>query len=174
MPFYAVCTNVETGQPEYMRITDMSGQVDLMRASASMPFVSKMVEYEGKKLLDGGCSDSIPVKAFQNMGYQKNVVVLTRNEGYVKSPMNAKMIKAFYHKYPAFVKTLQSRHEVYNQSVKEIEAMAAAGEVFLIRPSVELGVSRMENDTSKLQIAYYIGKRDAEARIEELKNWMKG
>jgi predicted patatin/cPLA2 family phospholipase len=171
-PFYAVCTNIETGQPEYLRIKDMLKEVDLMRASASMPFVSKIVEFGGKKLLDGGCSDSIPVRAFQKMGYKRNVVVLTRNEGYVKGPMNAKMIRAFYHKYPEFVKALEHRHEAYNASVRDIEAMAKKGEIFLIRPSVELNISRMESDVSKLQIAYYIGHKDALARMDDLKKWL--
>ena len=82
--FYATCTNVETGKAEYIKITDMLSQVDAMRASASMPYVSKIVDYNGMKLLDGGCADSIPVEAFYKMGYERRVVVLTREAGYRK------------------------------------------------------------------------------------------
>ena len=89
--FYATCTNVETGKAEYIKITDMLSQVDAMRASASMPYVSKIVDYNGMKLLDGGCADSIPVEAFYKMGYERLVVVLTREAGFAKKPENAKM-----------------------------------------------------------------------------------
>ena len=86
--FYATCTNVETGKAEYIKITDMLSQVDAMRASASMPYVSKIVDYNGMKLLDGGCADSIPVEAFYKMGYERLVVVLTREAGFVKKYTN--------------------------------------------------------------------------------------
>ena len=76
--FYATCTNVETGKAEYIKITDMLSQIDAMRASASMPYVSKIVDYNGMKLLDGGCADSVPVQKFRQMGYTKTVVVFTR------------------------------------------------------------------------------------------------
>ena len=91
--FYAVCTNLETGRAEYLKITNAREQMDLLKASASMPYVSKIVDWEGKKLLDGGCADSIPVRAFQSMGFDKNVVVLTREDGYVKLPENAGMAR---------------------------------------------------------------------------------
>ena len=82
--FYSVCTNLETGEPEYILMKDMVKDIDYLRASASMPYVSRTVEKDGMKLLDGGCSDSIPVRAFMNMGYEKNVVVLTRPADYRK------------------------------------------------------------------------------------------
>ena len=93
--FYVGCSNLETGKPEYLRIKDMLSEIDLMRASASMPYVSRIVKFHGMKLLDGGCTDSIPVRAFQRMGYQKNVVVLTRHEGYAKEPELLKPAKLF-------------------------------------------------------------------------------
>lgn len=82
--FYVGCSNVETGKPEYLHLTDMKQQIDYLRASASLPLVSKIVHAGGKKLLDGGCTDSIPVKAFMELGYPRNVVVLTRHRGYRK------------------------------------------------------------------------------------------
>lgn len=97
--FYATCSNVETGKAEYIKITDMLNQIDVLRASASMPYVSKLVDYQGMKLLDGGCTDSIPLEAFRRMGFEKNVVILTQHKGYVKKPQNAKMAELRYHKY---------------------------------------------------------------------------
>ena len=140
--FYAVCTNLETGKAEYLPVKNMRSQVDIMRASASMPYVSRIVEYRGMKLLDGGCADSIPVMAFRRMGYKKNVVVLTRHDGYVKKPENPKLIRAFYHKYPNFVRTLTRRHLVYNRTIENIHRLEKEGSVFVIRPSVELTIGR--------------------------------
>lgn len=172
IPFYAVCTNVENGEPEYVRITDMYEQIDALRASASMPYVSKIVEFEGMKLLDGGCSDSIPVKAMQKLGYEKNVVVMTRQEGYRKKPSRLGMAKAAYRKYPEFVETLKRRPETYNRQVEEIEEMVKNGEVFMIRPSINLQIGRMETNVSKIQLVYYIGRRDALSQLEALKEWL--
>lgn len=171
--FYAVCTNVETGKAEYLQVKDMRGQVDIMRASASMPYVSRIVHYKGMKLLDGGCADSIPVKAFQRMGYEKNVVVLTRHDGYVKKPENPQIVKAFYRRYPNFVRTLCSRHTVYNHTIKEIRKMEEEGSIFVIRPSVELTIGRMEKDPEIIRQVYEIGRKDAVNQIDALKKWLE-
>lgn len=171
--FYAVCTNVETGRAEYLQLKNMRTEVDIMRASASMPYVSRMVEFGGMKLLDGGCADSIPVMAFRRMGYEKTVVVLTRHDGYVKNPENPKLIRAFYHKYPNFVKTLSKRHLVYNRTIEKIHSLEKEGSIFVIRPSVELTIGRMEKDPDKILEVYEIGRKDAENKMDALKKWME-
>lgn len=102
--FYVACSNVETGKAEYLEIKDMFKDVEYFRATASLPYVSHMVEVGGMKLLDGGCTDSIPLRAFAKMGYKKCVVVLTRPAGYRKKPGNFWLPEAAYHKYPAFVR----------------------------------------------------------------------
>ena len=109
MDFYITCTNLETGEAEYIHLTDMEKEIDYMRASASMPYVSHTVEMDGKKLLDGGCSDSVPVRAFMNMGFEKNVVILTRPADYRKKPEKSAIAKIFYKDYPKFVEKLKSR-----------------------------------------------------------------
>ena len=121
--FYAVCSNVETGKPEYIRITDMKNQIDVILASASLPYVSRLVKTEGMKLLDGGCTDSIPLMKFREMGFAKNVVILTRPKGYQKEPEQLAMAKIRYRKYPAFVEALSHRHEGYNEALKQIEQL---------------------------------------------------
>ena len=170
--FYATCTNVETGKAEYIKITDMLSQIDAMRASASMPYVSKIVDYNGMKLLDGGCADSIPVEAFYKMGYEL-VVVLTREAGFVKKPENAKMAEIRYHKYPEFVQALQNRHVVYNHSLEVLKEMERAGQAFVIQPDKKLDISRMENDIEVIQQVYDLGGKDARIRMKALKDWMK-
>ena len=171
--FYATCTNVETGKAEYIKITDMLSQVDAMRASASMPYVSKIVDYNGMKLLDGGCADSIPVEAFYKMGYERLVVVLTREAGFAKKPENAKMAEIRYHKYPEFVQALQNRHVVYNHSLEVLKEMERAGEAFVIQSDRKLDISRMENDIEVIQQVYDLGGKDARIRMKALKDWMK-
>ena len=172
--FYAVCTNLETGKAEYIKITDMMNQSDVMRASASMPYVSKTVEYNGMKLLDGGCADSVPVQKFRQMGYDRTVVVLTREDGYQKKPQNAAVAELKYHKYPNFVNALKTRHEEYNRTLKEIKNLEKTEEIFVIRPSVKLTIGRMENDINEIQKVYDIGRKDAEKQVEKVKIWLKG
>lgn len=172
--FYVTCTNVETGKPEYLRVTDMKKQVDYMRASASLPFVSRIVESDGKKLLDGGCSDSIPVKAFMEMGFTRNVAVLTRQKGYVKKAERSGLAKRFYRKYPDFVKAVEGRPEAYNRSVREIEELEKDGHVFIIRPSEAPKISRMSHDVKEIVKTYEAGRKDAESRMEELIAWKEG
>lgn len=172
VPFYAVCTNVETGQAEYMLISDMLEQIDYIRASASLPYFSRIVEINGKKYLDGGCSDSIPVSAFQKMGYERNVVILTRHSEYRKKPEMEKLAKIVYRKYPAFIEALRKRHIVYNQTTAEIAEMEKAGSIFVIRPDSALDIGRLETDPEKIQKIYDIGRRDAEKHMESLKNWL--
>lgn len=170
--YYAVCTDLESGEAVYKRCTDLHKEMEYMRASASMPYVSKIVEIEGQKLLDGGVADSIPLKAFQQMGYDKNVVVLTRCAGYRKKPQKAWVAKLFYKKYPRFIEALLKRHENYNQSVQEVEEAAKKGEIFLIRPSQNLKISRMERDPARLEAQYNLGRKDALAALPALKEWM--
>lgn len=172
VPFYAVCTNVETGQPEYLQITDMLTQIDKLRASASLPCFSRLVEIDGKKYLDGGCSDSIPVEAFRNMGYERNVVVLTRDSSYRKKPEYRGFSKLFYRKYPAFAETLENRHLGYNQTIDRLAELESKGEIFVIRPSVPLEIGRLEKDPEKVQSVYDIGKADGENTLGNLKNWL--
>lgn len=171
--FYAVCSNVETGQPEYIRITDMKGQIDVIRASASLPYVSRLVEYDGMKLLDGGCTDSIPLMEFRKMGFSKNAVILTRPKGYRKEPEQLAMAKIRYRKYPAFVEALSHRHERYNETVEQIEQLEKAGEIFVLRPDKPLEIGRLERSPEKLQQVYEIGRRDALMKLRDLKYWLQ-
>ena len=171
--FYATCSNVETGRPEYLQMTDMKAHVDIMRASASLPCISRIVRIHGMKLLDGACTDSVPVRAFRRMGYEKNVVVLTRQEGYVKKPEKNPMVRMRYFRYARFVKAVEQRHLNYNKTVRYIHRLEKAGEVFVLRPSRELTIGRMEHDPKKLQWTYDLGRQDALDRLFQLENWLK-
>lgn len=171
--FYATCSNLETGKAEYLEITDVHGQIDIIRASASLPYVSRIVDIDGKKLLDGGCTDSIPFQACQKMGYTRTVVILTRDETYRKKPENTLPAKFVYHKYPAFINALKHRHEVYNQSREELAKMEQEGSVFVICPSEVLTIDRMCHDPEKIQETYDIGRRDMENLTDSLRAWLE-
>ena len=170
--FYVTCTNLETGKAEHVRITDMRGQIDYLRASATLPYVSRIVEAGGKKLMDGGCADSIPLAAFMRMGFKRNVVVLTRERGYRKKPEKAGLARIFYRKYPRFVRALNTRPQKYNRTLEGIERMEKRGRAFVIRPEKPPVIDRISHDPGEIEQTYESGRRDALARIGELKEWL--
>ncbi|MEE1037664.1 MAG: patatin family protein [Eubacterium sp.] len=171
--FFATCTNLETGEAEYIEISDAKNQMDVLRASASLPYFSQIVEYDGKKFLDGGCSDSVPLKAFQNMGYEKNIVILTREDEYRKSPEKTFFAKLMYKKFPKFVVTLKRRHLVYNETVEYIRNEEKSGKAFVIRPSEKLTIDRLSKDIKEVESVYNQGREDALAKLEQLKMWIE-
>lgn len=171
--FVAVVTNVETGEPEYLRIRSAVDQIEELRASASMPFVSKFVELNGKKYLDGGITDSIPVRACLERGYDRVVVVLTRPADYRKKPMKRALIRAYYHRYPLLADALIHRHERYNAQCEEVMRLEEEGRIFVIRPETALPIARIERRPEKLQEVYDRGVADAQKRLPELLAYLK-
>lgn len=170
--FYVTCTNVETGKAEYIRM-DSLREIDYARASASMPLVSQIVEVGGMKLLDGGVADSIPIRAFRSMGYEKNVVVLTRPEGYRKKPSNMALARRIYRKYPAFLETMGNRYIHYNQTMELIEELERDGEILVIRPSRNPDIGRMDKRPEKVKEVYQLGCRDASEKIGQIKDFLQ-
>lgn len=170
--FYATCSNLETGKAEYLRVTDMKGQIDYVRASATLPYVSRIVEIDGNKYLDGGCTDSIPVDAFINMGFERNVLILTRPDSHVREKEHGLMAKIRYRKYPEFVKALLSHHERYNATKARIAELKEEGSVFVISPAEELNIGRLEGDPEQVQRVYDIGRGDGERAMADLKKWL--
>ncbi len=170
--FYVTCTNVETGKAEYIHCTDLFEQIEYLRASASMPYVSKIVEIDGKKYLDGGVADSIPIEAFRNLGYDKNIVVLTRPRDYCKPPTNPKPAKILYKKYPEFCKAIEDRHINYNNTLLRLEELEEKGEVIVIAPSVDMHIHRMEKDKDKILAMYKLGRKDALRSLKNIQEFM--
>ena len=171
--FYATVTNVETGEAEYIRITDCFKQIEVMRATAAMPYVSKIVEYEGKKYLDGGVADSIPVEKCIEMGCDKVIVVLTRPIEYRKGKTNPRLANLVYGKrYPKAAERINSRPDEYNACVEKIIELEKQGKIFVIRPSRTVKVKHIERDTKKLQAIYDLGAADCTAKMEDLRNYL--
>ena len=172
--FYAVCSNVETGKPEYIKCNDMFADIDYIRASASMPLVSQIVEVGGKKLLDGGIADSIPLQAAENHGFDKNIVVLTRPQGYRKKKASLGwLIALVYRKYPNFVKAFTERHTMYNAELDYIEKQEKNGKILVIRPSRLIKISKMEQNLDIVREMYELGRSDALKMLDKIKKYIK-
>jgi len=173
--FFVVCTDIETGKPVYKKYdVDDPDCLLWMRASASMPLASRIVEVAGKKLLDGGMSDSIPIKAFENMGYNKNVVVLTQPINYIKKKNSAlPLIKFVYKKFPKLIEVMANRHNMYNETTAYIKEKEKTGELFVIRPEEKLNVGHVEHNADELEKAYQTGRTVAQKNLEKLKEYLK-
>ncbi|MBQ2886058.1 MAG: patatin family protein [Alphaproteobacteria bacterium] len=171
--FYVVISNLETGLPEYIHCKDLFKEIDYLRASASMPFVSKIVCLNDKKYLDGGICDSIPLQAAKNLGFTKNIVIATRPIGYIKKPFRLKWLaNLIYRKYPKFIQALINRHTMYNNEVKEIENLAKKEEIILIRPSKFINISKMESNLDIVKEMYELGRNDALNMLNQVKQFL--
>ena len=161
--FVMVTTNCITGKAEYFEEKTSSERVmDIVRASSSLPFVSPISYVDGIPMLDGGIADSIPVEYTMSQGYEKLVVVLTRNRGYRKKAGSMPLAQAVYRKYPALQKALSERNAIYNRTMDLIERLEDEGRITVIRPLKPVDVSRMEKDTDKLRALYQEGYDIAE------------
>lgn len=175
MPFYVVCTDCESGRPVYHAINKGDHEdLDWMRASASMPVVSRPVELEGRKYLDGGVSDSIPLEAFEKMGYARNVVILTQPDSYRKEKGKmAGLIGLMVKKYPGIAKALETRPDRYNAQVQYIREREAAGAAFVIRPDAPLNIGSVCHDPDELMRVYRIGRKKMTGLLEDLKAFLQ-
>ena len=176
MEFHVVCTDVETGRPVYHQLTHgRDDEMLLIQASASMPLAARIVEVGGQKLLDGGVADSIPLKYFESLGYDRNVVVLTQPENYEKKPNKAMpLMRRALRQYPNLLRTMANRHNDYNQTTAYIRSRAAAGQCFVICPPQKLAIGRVEHDPAKLQAVYDEGRSVMTARLDALRAWLDG
>lgn len=174
MAFYVVATNVYTGKPVYQRLDKVDENCYLwMRASASMPMVSTPVQVDGYTLLDGGMSDSIPLRFMQKQGYEKNVVVLTRPRSYRKKPSNRTLFKVALRKYPAMIDVMTRRHEMYAFEQHLVLESEKLGKTLVLCPDTPLDVGRVEHDPEKLQSAYDEGRRIALRDLDKVKAFLQ-
>ena len=172
---YAVVTNIKTGEAEYMQLKDMHQDTIAVRASSSLPLVSRNVKIGDELYLDGGISDSIPIRRSMKDGNRKNVVILTKEEGYIRQPANGAelaLIRARYMRYPKVYECMRERHLTYNNTLQYIEEMQSQGKVFVIRPKQKSNVGRVEKDKAKLDALYEEGYRDAENCYMELLEYL--
>ena len=172
--FHLVCTDTETGEAVYKRLTRGGHETyDWVRASASMPFVSKPVALDGKMLLDGGVADSIPLDYFECQGFERNVVILTQPKGYVKQHNRLMpLMRLGLRKYPEMVKALDCRHNMYNRQLALVEQREREGAILVIRPAQKLNIGHVSHDPEEMQAIYDIGKETGKAKIKEIREFI--
>jgi len=175
MEFWVVASDCETGKPIYKRL-DTCDDRDLtwMRASASMPLASRIVDIDGYHLLDGGITDSIPLAYFESIGYNRNIVVLTQPENYRKKPNRLIwLMRLTLRHYPMIISALRDRHIEYNRTTETIRQRAAQGDVLVICPETPLNISRTSKNPDEMQRVYDEGRRVATAQINEIRDFLR-
>ena len=171
--FFATVTNIETGEAEFIKIEDAYKQMETLRATSALPFISEIIEVGDKKYLDGGISNSIPVDFFEKQDFDKVIVILTRPITYRKEKTTGIQYKMFYKKYPKLVEKLENRYKEYNDTVDKIVELEKEGKLFVIRPSENITIKRLEKDIEKLQKVYDLGLKDGNNIIEDLKQYLE-
>lgn len=172
--FYAVVTNIETGMAEYHLINDLKNKDDMeyLRASGSMPFLSKKVKISNSYYLDGALGDSIPIKKAIELGYDKIIVVSTRVLGYQKKKHLTLLTKLRYCKYPNLVKTINNRYKKYNATLEFINKLEKNKNIIVIRPSKYIKIKRLEKNMQKIKEMYDLGYRDAKEQSAKIKEYL--
>lgn len=168
---YAVVTNIKSGRAEYIHIKDSRKEMAVIRASSSLPLVSRNVKIGDNLYLDGGLSDSIPIRKSILDGNRKNVVVMTKEKGFVRKPASAAnlaLLQARYIKYPKVYELMRKRHIEYNTTLDFLKRQEAGGQAFIIRPEYDCKVGRVEKEQKKLEEMYQMGYKDAEKNYEKL------
>ena len=173
--FVVVCTDVLTGNPVYQKLEKMDyTDLEWMRASASMPLASKIVQIDSFRLLDGGIADAIPIKYFEKSGYNRNIVILTRPERYVKTKTKfMPLFKIAFRKYPKFIDALERRHEVYNETLEHIRQKEKQGDLIAIRPAEALPIGKVEHNADKMRAVHTIGYQTGQKYAERIKEFLK-
>ena len=175
MTFDVVCTDVDSGEPAYHRCSTAMGEdLQWMRASASMPLVSHPVEINGKKYLDGGIADSIPLHYMESLGYSHSIVILTQPQGFQKEPNRLLPLMRLLlgKKHPKMIRALENRHNVYNAITKEIEEKEKAGQILVIRPEGALHIGAASHDEKELERVYRLGRAMGEKRLKDIRSFM--
>ncbi|MBQ9577553.1 MAG: patatin family protein [Muribaculaceae bacterium] len=171
---YAVCFDVNSGEGVYQRLTRVDDDFfEWIRASASMPVVAQPVEVGGRHLLDGGLADSIPLEFMMNKGYRRNVVILTREEGYRKTAEHGLwLMKPMLRKWPKVIEALEKRPAHYNKQLQLVREQERMGNAFVFRPMKPLDVSRTTHDPAEMNRVYQQGRDEALQRLDELKRFL--
>jgi len=174
MECFAVCFDVNTGEGVYQRLERVNDDFfEWIRASASMPVVAQPVEVGGRLLLDGGLADSIPLEFMMGRGYDRNVVILTREDGYRKTAEHGLwLMKALLRKYPKVIEALKHRPAMYNRQLQVVKEQERAGNAFVFRPMKPLDVSRTTHDYKEMNRVYQQGRDEALQRLDELKKFL--
>ncbi|MBF0713801.1 patatin family protein [Gemella sp. GH3] len=171
--YYATVTNVDSCEAEYIKIDNVFEQTEILRASSALPFISNIVEVNDKRYLDGGIADSIPIEKMLTMGCDKIIVVLTRPYGYKKEKKKNKLLyKIAKQKYDKLADIIDSRPDNYNATLENIYKLRDNKEIFVIQPSRDIKIKRLEKDVARIKEIYNLGLTDSNNIIDELKKYL--
>lgn len=175
MEFYVVCTDVLTGEAVYQKCGIADDEYfEWLRASASMPLVSRTVEIGGRRMLDGGIADSIPLRYFEQIGYNKILVILTQPEGYRKKKNKAlPLIRLSFRQYPKMVEALEKRHKKYNDTLAYVKKREREGAVLVLRPQDSLSIGRVEHNPERMRQVYDCGRKVALQSLEQIEAFLR-
>lgn len=175
MEFWAVCTNVGTGKAVYKRLMEVDNNcLEYIRASASMPIAARIVTVEGKKLLDGGIADSIPLRFFQEQGYDRNLVVLTQPANYVKEPNKLMpLMRLWLRRHPRIIRALEQRHIMYNNQLEYVRQEEKKSNTLVLRPETALTIGHLSHNPDDMQATYEHGRKVATKHLEEIKAFFR-
>lgn len=173
MEFTVVCTDVESGKAVYKTLHEAGYEAyEWIRASASMPLVSRVVSLEGRKLLDGGVADSIPLEHSEQMGYRRNVVILTQPLGFKKQHNRLMpLMRLALHRYPLMVKALDERHIMYNRQLEYVARAEQEGRCLVIRPDAPIPIGHTSHDARQMHRVYQLGRSVGQRYIERIKKF---
>lgn len=173
MEFVVVCTDVETGEAVYHTMSHVDyDELEWLRASASMPLASKVVEVGGRKLLDGGVSDSIPLAYFESIGYDRNVVILTQPLGYQKEHNRLMpLMRVGLRKWPNMIKAIDERHTMYNKQLEYVAQAELEGRCLVIRPDEKIPIGHISHDAQQMHKVYELGRQVGERYINKIKEY---
>ncbi len=173
MEFVVVCTDVETGKAVYHTMDHVDyDELEWLRASASMPLASKVVEVGGRKLLDGGVSDSIPLAYFESVGYDRNIVILTQPLGYQKEHNRLMpLMRVGLRKWPNMIKAMDERHTMYNKQLAYVAQAELEGRCLVIRPDEKIPIGHISHDAQQMHKVYELGRQVGERYINKIKQY---
>ena len=173
---YVTATNMKTAECEYFKINDVIKDMEKLRATSAIPIMTKPVKIGKNYYLDGGISDSIPIKKCEELNCDKIIVVLTQPDSYKKvilSNKKLRLIKILFKKYPKLIKRIENRHNEYNECVDYIRQLERENKIFVIRPNKILDIDLIERDQNKLERIYQMGVKDMKNQIDELKKYLE-
>jgi predicted patatin/cPLA2 family phospholipase len=175
MAFYVVCTDVLTGEAVYQELTEATEDAyDWIRASASMPLASKVVELQGRKLLDGGVADSIPLAYFESLGYKRNVVILTQPLGYQKAHNRLMpLMRMSLRGYPKMIEAMDKRHIMYNRQLEFVAQAEREGRCLVIRPENKIPIGHISHDPNQMRLVYEQGRTVGEQYLNRIRDFYK-
>lgn len=169
----AEATNLRTGKPVCFRKNEYHNIIGAIMASASVPYVSRPIMLDGDPYLDGACSEKIMYDWAKDQGFEKIVVVRTRDRAFRQEskPLSA-YARVLYHRYPAFMESLDHAEERYNEICDSIQADEDAGRTFVIAPADPVDVKKFDDDLDKLGDLYFRGYNEGMALAPAVKEYL--